>query len=121
VPRNEAWTPEELILALDLYFRLPPNHSSSADPQVISLSRILNLMNGAATAKDASYRNANSVYMKMRNFLRFDPTFTGAGLKKGGKLEAAIWKGFADDRALLKRTAKLIRTRAIGKRQLEAL
>ena len=122
MPRNDPWTPDELILALELYFRLPPNHASKSHPEIISLSKVLNLMAGRARAKDpARYRNPNGVYMKLCNFLRFDPEYTGKGLRRGGKLEEAIWRGFANDSTLLRRTAKAIRNRAVGKRQLEAL
>lgn len=121
MPRNEAWTPDELILALDLYFRLPPNHASGNDPQIAALSRVLNLMAGDKAKDPARFRNPNSVYMKLRSFLRFDPTYKGVGLKRGGKLEEAIWKGFAGNRALLRKTAASIRNRAVGQRQLEAL
>lgn len=114
--RNAPWTAEELILALDLYFRVPPTRAAQNDPRIVELSRILNKLAGRAAAKDPSrYRTPASVYMKMRNFLRFDPSYTSAGLTRGARLEWAIWKGFSDDRYLLRRTAKGIIDRVKGK------
>lgn len=110
--RNAPWTAEELILALDLYFRVPPTKAAQNDPRIVELSRILNKLAGRAAAKDPSrYRTPASVYMKMRNFLRFDPSYTSTGLTRGARLEWAIWKGFSDDRYLLRRTAKAIKGR----------
>lgn len=96
MPRNASWTAEELILALDLYFRLPSTKASEHDPRIQELSRILDGRNPAA------------VYMKLRNFLRFEQSPKRHGLARGGKLEQAIWRGFAPDRALLRRTARQI-------------
>jgi len=52
------------------------------------------------------FRNANGVYMKLCNFLRFDPTYSGEGLKAGGKLEEEIWDEFASDTPRLRKIAK---------------
>ncbi len=59
----------------------------------------------------ARFRNPNGVYMKLCNFLRFDPTYKGAGLRAGGILEEQVWKEFAHDRARLAETAEAIRAR----------
>lgn len=93
--RNADWTAEELILALDLYFRLPSTKASEHDPRVVELSRILQ-------------RKPAAVYMKMRNYLRFEGRKDRVGLSRGAKMEAAIWRGFSVDRPLLRRTAKSI-------------
>jgi hypothetical protein len=80
--RNPPWQRDELILALDLYFRFPPSGISQDHPEVVRLSEILNALpihagrDGAAT-----FRNPNGVYMKLCNFLRFDPNY--AGERKG--------------------------------------
>ena len=42
--------------------------------------------------------------MKMMNFRRFDPQYTAdgkVGLTRGNKLEAVVWKEFADDAPML--------------------
>lgn len=99
--RNADWNAEELILALDLYFRLPSTKASEHDPRVVELSKILN-------------RKPAAVYMKMRNYLRFEGRKDRVGLSRGGKMEAAIWRGFSVDRPLLRRTARAISARMRG-------
>jgi 5-methylcytosine-specific restriction enzyme A len=50
--------------------------------------------------------------MKLMNFRRFDPTFTGAGkvgLSRGGKAEEDVWHEFAGDPARCHEVAETIR------------
>lgn len=107
---NPTWARDELILALDLYFKHPPMHISKGHPAVIELSEVLNRLPlhgdvGAFT----KFRNPNGVYMKLCNFLRFDPSYRGKGLAKGAHVEKTIWDEFAGDRERLRRTAEAIR------------
>jgi 5-methylcytosine-specific restriction protein A len=98
-----------LILALDLYFRHPPQQSSSVHPEVIGLSELLNALPIHAHRPDPErFRNPNGVYMKLNNFSRFDPNHAGAGLTRGGKLEQAVWNEFAGDRNRLRHLAQAI-------------
>lgn len=102
MPRNPKWSREELMLALELYFKVNPSHASPAHPEVRKVSVLLNqLPHAVAVADSARYRNPNGVYMKMCNFLRLDPDYPGSGLSRGGKLEESIWKEFASDRERL--------------------
>jgi hypothetical protein len=39
--RNPPWERDELILALDLYFRCDPVHTSEKNPEIIKLSQLL--------------------------------------------------------------------------------
>lgn len=99
MPRNPNWTRDELILALDLYFRENPNHTSDTNPEVIKLSDTLNRLPVHPISKhEEKFRNPNGVYMKLCNYLRFDPNYSGVGLKRGGKLEEEIWNEFSGDR-----------------------
>ena len=44
--------------------------------------------------KAERFRNANGFYMKLMNFRRFDPVFTGVGkveLSRGGKAEEEVF------------------------------
>ncbi|TCI03059.1 HNH endonuclease [Corallincola luteus] len=111
--RNPKWSRDELILALDLYFKLGPNNSSATHPAVEELSETLNSLpiHPGASRVD-KFRNANGVYMKMCNFLRFDPSYSGSGLKGGGKLEEEIWDEFASNIGLLAETAEIIKSKA---------
>jgi 5-methylcytosine-specific restriction protein A len=47
--------------------------------------------------------------MKLSNFLRFDPSYKGAGLKRGSHLEEEVWNTFSSDLDRLKVTAAAIR------------
>jgi 5-methylcytosine-specific restriction protein A len=58
--------------------------------------------------RDEKYRNPNGVYMKLCNYLRYDPTYKGKGLAAGSKLEKEIWDSYSDSREELHRTAKII-------------
>lgn len=108
-PRNPTWCRDELILALDLYFRHRPDHISKDHPEVVRLSDILNELPLQQQHPDAErFRNPNGVYMKLCNFLRLDPEYDGKGLAAGGKGEEEVWKDFANDRARLQQVAQAI-------------
>jgi 5-methylcytosine-specific restriction protein A len=110
-PRNPPWQRDELILALDLYFRFPPNSINQEHPDVVQLSEVLNALPIHSTRPEVErFRNANGVYMKLCNFLRFDPTYTGSGLSRGNRLEETVWRDFAENRGELSRIASAIRS-----------
>jgi 5-methylcytosine-specific restriction protein A len=109
-PRNPAWRRDELILALDLYFRHPPATLSQQHPEVVALSELLNALPIHPHRPDeARFRNPNNVYMKLCNFLRLDPSYQGFGLQRGGRLEEHVWQEYADHRDLLASLAEAIR------------
>jgi 5-methylcytosine-specific restriction protein A len=99
------------MLALELYFRVNPLHTSEKNPEIQKLSRLLNELPVHAKRPDKEvFRNPNGVYMKLCNFLRFDPGYTGKGLERGGKHEQSIWDEFAANQPRLRHTASLIRS-----------
>ncbi|MEP0913069.1 HNH endonuclease [Leptolyngbya sp. GB1-A1] len=113
--RNPAWQRDELILALDLYFRHHPKTISQTHPEVIRLSEILNQLPIHTARPDAErFRNLNSVYMKLCNFLRFDPEYSGTGLSAGGKADEEIWREFSSNRDELRKLAELITETALS-------
>lgn len=57
--------------------------------------------------------------MKLCNFLRFDPGYTGKGLVAGGKREKLIWDTYYSEREHLARVAAAIRE--AGERQLSTV
>lgn len=104
------WTRDELILALDLYFREPSARGSKTHSGVLELSNILNqLPIHKANELEEDFRNPNGVGMKLSNFLRFDPAYTGAGLKRGSHLEEEVWNTYASNQKRLTATADAIR------------
>jgi 5-methylcytosine-specific restriction enzyme A len=104
--RNPDWTRDELILALDLYFRggrkwLPYTH-----PDVITLSDLLNTLPiHEPNIRDNDFRNPRGVSMKLANFLSLDPQYQGAGLNRRSKLDKDVWDEFAHDIYRLSQTA----------------
>jgi len=111
--RNPRWTRDEIILALDLFFKVNPLHTSEKHPNIVALSELLNKFPSNTNKEtDERYRNPNGVYMKMCNFLHFDPSYSGVGLKAGSKLDRAIWDEFSVDRTRLERVAAEIRENA---------
>lgn len=109
MPVNPNWTRDELILALDLYFRCNPTTTTPDDPAIVELSRTLNELPIHVDRPDAErFRNPNGVHMKLSNFLRFDESYAGRGLTRGGHLEAEIWDEFAQDRERLGSVAQAI-------------
>ncbi len=111
---NPAWTRDEVILALDLYFRELSARGSKTHPAVIELSDLLNTLPlQGGHRHDRKYRNANSVGRKLSNFLRLDPDYPGAGLERGGHFEELIWNEFTHDLPRLHQVATAIRSHTL--------
>lgn len=88
-PRNygSPWSRDELILAFDLYCRIPFKKTKASNPEVISLARLLD-------------RSPAAVARKLGNFGSFDPELQNqhvTGLLHASKLDAKIWNEFNDD------------------------
>lgn len=110
MPRNPNWTRDELILALDLYFQADFVHYPKEGEDVLALSHLLNQLPIHPRANaDEKFRSSDSLYMKLCNFLRLDPSYSGKGLDAGSKLDEIVWNEFANDRNRLHKTARLIR------------
>ena len=111
--RNPKWTRDELILALDLYFRCSPTKTNKNHPEIIELSKLLNSL-PVHPIKEGfeKFRNPTGVYMKLCNFLRFDPEYKGKGLQAGGKLEKEIWNEFVNNKSRLSNIASSIKANA---------
>lgn len=81
------WTREELVLAFDLYCRIPFRQTKANNPAVIELARLLK-------------RSPASVARKLGNFGAFDPQLQQqqiTGLVHTGKLDHEIWNEFNED------------------------
>lgn len=111
--RNPAWTRDELILALDLYLRYRPLTPPQDHPEVSALSKLLNSLNVHLDPPDKqTFRNVNSVHMKLCNFLSLDPQYKGKGLTRGGAEDTAVWNEFSENPPKLALTAGAIRASA---------
>lgn len=97
---NPPWTTDELILALDLYLRHRNALPDKSHPEVQALSQLLGQIGKTlGLNKGGSFRNGNSVYMKLANFRHWDPKYVEngrTGLAKGNKNEKVVWGEFAD-------------------------
>lgn len=82
---NKKWTREELILALDLYFRLPFGRLNRSTPEVIELANLIG-------------RTNNSVALRLVNFAACDPVIINSGrtgMPGGLSICKPIWDEYA--------------------------
>lgn len=104
--KNPKWHRKELILALDLYFKLEPGQIHARNPEIIQLSETLNRLDIYKDKPDAiKYRNPNGVGLKLSNFLAIDPNYHGKGMDRYGKLDEEIFMEFQNNRSNLKKEA----------------
>jgi len=109
VKRNPPWTRDELILALDLYFRVNPLKTSEKNPEIVKASTLLNKLPIHRERPDVEkFRNPSGVYMKLCNLLRLDPSYKGVGLKAGSQLDKVVWDEYATDKDNLRAVAEAI-------------
>lgn len=81
---SNKWTREELILAFNLYCKIPFGTIHIRNPQIIALAKILG-------------RTPSAVSWKLANLASLDPTLRKrniAGASHGAKLDAEVWKEF---------------------------
>lgn len=102
--QRRAWTRDETIIALGLYFQIPFAKISSRNVEIQELARLM-------------HRSPASLSMKMDNLGRFDPTLQAKGfssLKNGSKSDKAIWDEFAEHRDILSEKYADLRQRLCG-------
>lgn len=88
---RKLWTREELILALNLYLKLPFGKLHSRTPEIIHLAKLLG-------------RTAGSIAMRLNNFASVDPFHQQrgiGGLPGGRKQVEPIWQEFIDNKDAL--------------------
>lgn len=86
--KNRLWTRDELILALNLYLKLPFGKLHSGTSEIIHLAKLIN-------------RSASSVAMRLNNFAHVDPYHKQRGIigLAGGKKQVEpIWQEFIDNK-----------------------
>ncbi len=112
-PSNDGqpWTRDELILAFELYCRIPFQRTKATDSRVKELATLL-------------HRTPASVARKLGNFGAFDPQLAArdiTGLTHGSKLDRTIWDEFhADWNGLIVRAHDLRRRQEPLSREPEA-
>ena len=112
--RNPSWTKDEVILALDLYFKVNPLRVNETTIEIVELSQLLNeLPFHAEQDRDSNFRNPAGVHMILCNFLRFDSRYETKGLERGSQLQKEVWDEFAGRIGLLRKAANQIRERTM--------
>lgn len=107
---NPDWTRDELILALELYFREPSARGNKTHPGCVELSQTLNALPiHKGKSHETTFRNHNGVGMKLSNFLKYDPLYKGKGLQSGSRLEEEVWNSFASNHEKLSEVASAIK------------
>jgi len=84
---QKHWTREELILAINLYWKLEFGKIHQGNPEVIKLANLLG-------------RTPSSIVFKLGNFGSFDPSLQErgvGGLKNTSKLDEEIWNEFYEN------------------------
>ena len=91
------WSPDELLLVLHLYERLPFGQQHSRNPQVASLA-------------DRLSRSPGSVAMKLNNFTSLDPEEARRGvrgLRGASAQDREMWDAFQADPTVVERAEAL--------------
>lgn len=81
---QRLWTKDELILAINLYCKLPFGKLHRHNPEIINFAHIID-------------RSVNSVALKLVNFASLDPSLQARGIKGASnvsKLDREVWNEF---------------------------
>ena len=104
MPSNK-WTREELILAFNLYCKIPFGTIHIHNPEIISLAKILGRTPGAVSWKLANLASLD-LSLKERNI---------AGAPHGSKLDAEVWNEFVGDWDRLAFESEKLLAQKVGK------
>lgn len=107
---GSAWSHDETVLALGLYFQIPFGKINKSAPEVVKLASEMN-------------RSPSSLSMKMGNIGRFDPTLAArgiTGLPNGSKTEKIVWDEYDGRREDLAIDYSRIRQSLTGKLPVES-
>jgi predicted restriction endonuclease len=81
---QKLWSRDELILAINLYCKLPFGRLHQRNPEIINLAKLIG-------------RTSGSVAFKLVNFASLDPSLKARGIKgasNASKLDKEIWNEF---------------------------
>lgn len=115
---NPAWTRDETVLALDLYFEPDANVPSPKAPEIKSLSDLLrSLPYHAEAAKQPTFRNPDDVAFKLINIRQLA---TGGGLGNVSNMDRQVWAEFGQRPDHVRQIADAIKTgiTIVGSEQL---
>lgn len=86
--RQNLWSRDEMMLALNLYLKLPFGRLDRKTPEVVHLAKIIG-------------RTPNAVALRLVNFAAYDPILSQrgiSGMSHGGKSCKEFWDEFVNDR-----------------------
>lgn len=98
--KRKFWSDDEMLLALDLYFRTPYNKRTRSNPEIIELAELIG-------------RTPDSIVLRMANYLCFDIEEQKLGHKgmNGGERQCKpFWEKYVDNRDLLYKQALKIKS-----------
>lgn len=81
---GKPWTREEVILAINLYCKIPFGTIHHRNPKIIALAELLG-------------RTPGSVSYKLANLAGIDPALARKGASNCSKLDRAVWEAFFAD------------------------
>jgi len=84
---NNTWTRDQLLVAFNLYCKIPFSKTKANNPSVVHVARLIN-------------RSPASVAMKLGNFGSFDPALQSKGiigLSRASRADREIWDEFNQD------------------------
>ncbi|HEX2919764.1 MAG TPA: HNH endonuclease [Bacteroidales bacterium] len=93
------WNREELILAINLYCKLPFGKLHRNNPEIIKLAQLIN-------------RSPNSVAYKLVNFASLDPSLKARGIKgasNASRLDSEIWNEFYNNWEILPYESEMLK------------
>ncbi len=95
---QRLWTREELIIAINLYCKLPFGQLDSRNPDVIHLAELLG-------------RTPGSIAYKLVNFASLDPSLKARGIKGASntsKLDKSVWNEFFNNWDILSYESEML-------------
>lgn len=102
---QKLWTRDELILAINLYCKLPFGRMHSRNSEVIELAKLIG-------------RTSGSVAFKLVNFASLDPSLKARGIKgasNASNLDREVWKEFFNHWDVLPYESEKLLAKYVGK------
>ncbi|MCH3917204.1 MAG: HNH endonuclease [Spirochaetia bacterium] len=84
MPAGKPWNEKETILALWLYYCIPPGKVDSNNPQIAGLAKLLG-------------RSSNAVALKIANLKAYDRNATGKGMSNGSHWDRELPEKYLPD------------------------
>lgn len=114
--RIPSWNEDELILALELYYRIDYGQMDGSSQDIQKLSNELRQMaSNSDFPQTESFRSSKSVALKLNNFKNFDKNYSGTGMSRGSILDYEIWQKYNNYKGRLRQKATEIRQKHYGR------